>query len=1048
MAGEVGSVYITVRAITDKVSGDIEKAFSNVNTGSIASSGAGVGKAFSDAAGKGMNANIFNKVGEALSNLGGEAGSAREEMAGLTMKGYNLGTAFVTILGAVSSLIGGFGGLAGAALGAAPAMLGLLGSLLSLKAGLAVGELAFQGIAGAVQSAISQSQSYRQTLAQLTKQHQDLAFASENAQNAVNRAAIDLEKARNNLIRMQDLPPNSLQRREAMQSYKEAETAYRQAKARAADAKKEAANPLAFKTPKADPYAGLSPAQKDFAKWLVSIQGQFMDLKDAAASGFLPILKKNLQDIIDKVLPTFKTGVHEIAVGLGGLTTNLTAAITDPGNVKLLGEVMHNIASDLPTIGTILGNVYGSFLIILKESHPLVTNFLNFLNTKTKSMEDWLKAKAASGEMKAFFARSEKIMQDLGVIFDNVLGTLGAIIGANFEPGSGGDIMIQWLKKVTGGWAAMDDTIKGKNALKQYFIDTAKNSTAILDAIGALVKQFLILGQNQNIGATFKAMADPAAVKAVGDIAKQLADAGPSLGKLVADITIFIDKMTDTQAIKNFFDTIDGFVKFVTAVLDNPIAGPILKILGQIHGVFLGIMVSAKATGFISKYLGESLDLLKKFSFKNIKDGMETIALKGMYAKDKFVELGSKAKDAFETIALKGMYAKDKMVELGAKGVDAAKNAASAFANWGKQMGTYVVESIKTAGTAIGDLSKKIALNTIEIVKNIGQWIAQKAALVASTIAQTAMKVATAIATGVQAAFNFVMGLNPIVLITIAVAALVAGLVIFFTQTEVGKKVWGDFMNFMGDVWKNITGFFQGAWDWLTKNWPTVLAILTGPIGLAVLWISTHWSEVTKFFSAVFTAVAKWAKDTWDGFIKGIGTFITWVSKGLAPIGKFFETAFNGIGSFFKTIINTMIGYAENFINFWLRGINNIIRALNTLKIDVPKGVPFIGGTKFGINIPLIPEIKLPRLAKGGTVMPSMGGSLVNVAEAGRPERIEPLDANGLSNRDKALISFLSGGTAGKSIQMNIYPSAGMSEQDLAAAVSRQLAFELRRGGM
>jgi hypothetical protein len=1050
--GEVGSVYITVRAITDKVSGDIEKAFSNVNTGSIASSGADIGKAFSDAASKGMNANIFTKVGDALSNLGGEAGSARGEMASLTTSGYTTGAAMGTVLGAVSSLVGGLGGLIGAVGGAAPAIMGLVGSLVSLKAGLAVGELALQGIAGAVQSAISQSQSYRMTLAQLTKQHQDLAFASENAQNAVNRAAIDLEKARNNLIRMQDLPPNSLQRREAMQSYKEAETAYRQAKARAADAKKEAANPLAFKTPKADPYAGLSPAQKEFAKWLVQMQGQFMDLKDAAASGFLPILKTNLESIIAKVLPTFKAGIHDIAVGLGGLTTNLTAAITDPGNVKLLGQVMHNIAGDLPIMGTILGNVYSSFLTILKESHPLVTDFLNFLNTKTKSLNDWLKAKAASGEMKDFFARSEKIMQDLGVIFDNVLGTLGAIIGANFEPGSGGDIMLQWLKKVTGGWASMDDTVKGKNSLKQYFIDTAKNSTKILDAVGALVKGFLQLGADPNIGKTFDALSKGA--PAMAELGKKLADAGPSLGTLVANITIFIDKMTDTKAITNFFDTLNGFVKFITDILNNPIAGPILLVLGQIHGVMFGIMKAAQVTGFISKYLGESYEAAKNLlkGIMNIPSKLETVALKAMYARDKVAEIATKGFDAVkssaETVGLKAMYARDKLAELGTKGVDAAKNAGAAFANWGKQIGTFVISNVKDAASAVADLSKKVALNTVEIIKNIAQWIAQKAALVASTIAQTAMRVATAIATGVQAAFNFVMGLNPIVLIAIAVAALVAGLVIFFTQTEVGKKVWGDFMNFMGDVWKNITGFFQGAWDWLTKNWPTVLAILTGPIGLAVLWISTHWSEVTKFFSAVFTAVAKWAKDTWDGFIKGVGGFITWVSKGLAPIGKFFETAFNGIGNFFKTIINTMIGYAENFINFWLRGINNIIKALNTLKIDVPKGVPFIGGTKFGINIPLIPEIKLPRLAKGGTVMPSMGGSLVNVAEAGRPERIEPLDQNGLSNRDKALINFLSNGTAGKSIQMNIYPSAGMSEQDLAAAVSRQLAFELRRGGM
>jgi hypothetical protein len=69
---------------------------------------------------------------------------------------------------------------------------------------------------------------------------------------------------------------------------------------------------------------------------------------------------------------------------------------------------------------------------------------------------------------------------------------------------------------------------------------------------------------------------------------------------------------------------------------------------------------------------------------------------------------------------------------------------------------------------------------------------------------------------------------------------------------------------------------------------------------------------------------------------------------------------------------------------------------------------------------------------------------MVTVAEAGRPERIEPLDPNGLSDRDKALISAM---TTSTGVTMNVYPSAGMNEKALANEVSRQLAFEIRRGG-
>mgnify|MGYP003542037410 FL=1 len=51
----------------------------------------------------------------------------------------------------------------------------------------------------------------------------------------------------------------------------------------------------------------------------------------------------------------------------------------------------------------------------------------------------------------------------------------------------------------------------------------------------------------------------------------------------------------------------------------------------------------------------------------------------------------------------------------------------------------------------------------------------------------------TKIATVVQKAFNYALKSNPIGIVVTAIAALVAGLIYFFTQTETGKKVWAEF---------------------------------------------------------------------------------------------------------------------------------------------------------------------------------------------------------------------------------------------------------------
>ena len=109
-------------------------------------------------------------------------------------------------------------------------------------------------------------------------------------------------------------------------------------------------------------------------------------------------------------------------------------------------------------------------------------------------------------------------------------------------------------------------------------------------------------------------------------------------------------------------------------------------------------------------------------------------------------------------------------------------------------------------------------------------------------------------------------------------------------------------------------------------------------------------------------------------------------------------------------------------------------------KVSIPKWVPIIGGNQY--QLAQIPRINLASLAEGGIVMPSMGGTIARIGEAGRPERVEPLDPDGLSKRDKAMIDRLSGG----GIQITVNPSPGMDERELAALVSRQLAFQLRKG--
>ena len=45
-------------------------------------------------------------------------------------------------------------------------------------------------------------------------------------------------------------------------------------------------------------------------------------------------------------------------------------------------------------------------------------------------------------------------------------------------------------------------------------------------------------------------------------------------------------------------------------------------------------------------------------------------------------------------------------------------------------------------------------------------------------------------------------------------------------------------------AWDAVVGAVQFVWNWIKDNWPLLLAILTGPIGVAVALIVTHWDTI------------------------------------------------------------------------------------------------------------------------------------------------------------------------------------------------------------
>jgi phage-related protein len=219
-------------------------------------------------------------------------------------------------------------------------------------------------------------------------------------------------------------------------------------------------------------------------------------------------------------------------------------------------------------------------------------------------------------------------------------------------------------------------------------------------------------------------------------------------------------------------------------------------------------------------------------------------------------------------------------------------------------------------------------------------------------------------------------------------------------------------------------------------------SILSGVLSIGIAGMVNGLKPVMAVVIGVTDVIAKLA----TGIVTGLAnafTFLINMAKGFAIV---FKQIFTGINIVIKAVLNGLLIAVEAVLNFIIASINTLLDGINI----VLDGIKIATFGAVDLHLDPIKPVKLTRLAEGGTVMPSPGGSIVNIAEAGKPERVVPLDSNGLSAGDKAVLSAIkdmaASGAGGPGIEINVYASEGMSVKDLAAEVSRQLSFSMRKG--
>lgn len=159
---------------------------------------------------------------------------------------------------------------------------------------------------------------------------------------------------------------------------------------------------------------------------------------------------------------------------------------------------------------------------------------------------------------------------------------------------------------------------------------------------------------------------------------------------------------------------------------------------------------------------------------------------------------------------------------------------------------------------------------------------------------------------------------------------------------------WSAFKDDWAVGWDSIKNTASKKWDSFKSDW-----------GSGVESIKNKWGEFKSAWSDGWNQIYLYAQ-------KMVGKVVSvamWIWQGSDGSG--------GI----KKVINSILGGVEGFFNFFVDGINFLVRQLNSLSFNIPESIQKVLGyagidipANVSLNIPTIAAFSLPRLASGGIV--------------------------------------------------------------------------------
>lgn len=246
------------------------------------------------------------------------------------------------------------------------------------------------------------------------------------------------------------------------------------------------------------------------------------------------------------------------------------------------------------------------------------------------------------------------------------------------------------------------------------------------------------------------------------------------------------------------------------------------------------------------------------------------------------------------------------------------------------------VVAYKSLNTAV--TGAKTALDGIKTVGTVGKTIVSSMKGVAGlkdkfTAAASALDTlanSSKIAAAAQATFNAVAAVNPYVLIAAAIAAVIASLAWFFTQTKTGQAVWQAFTDFLKSTWDSLAAVAGPIWQGVLNAISPIVDAVKNLWSSFQEFITTLWQGIVAVATPIWNMLVTVISAVWNNIVTAVSVAINLVSNVISNVMNVISVAWSAIWNVISAVVGTVWSIIQTVISTAINAVAAILSAVTS----------------------------------------------------------------------------------------------------------------------